>query len=82
MGKDAIVIKSVIRICDVNLHVILNDAGTAAYAKDSSNAAAKSEAEGENKSAEDDDKGGKVTWHKNIYSLVNVVHLLGCLLCI
>ncbi|XP_026204474.1 DEAD/H (Asp-Glu-Ala-Asp/His) box polypeptide 19 (DBP5 homolog, yeast) [Anabas testudineus] len=33
--------------------------GTAAYAKDSSNAAAKSETEGENKSAEDDDKEDK-----------------------
>lgn len=49
----------IFKMFNINLNIILNIAGTAAYATDSSSAAAKSEVEGENKSTDDDDKGGK-----------------------
>lgn len=40
--------------------MIFNVAGTAANATDSSSGAAKSEAEGENKTADEDDKGWQI----------------------
>lgn len=43
----------------VNIRTIFNNAGTAANATEASSAAAKSEAEGENKATDEDDKGGQ-----------------------